>query len=152
MREHLTRVICGQFAWLLRSLHVANSVSGVTMHRSVPRLRDRDWMGRAGNCTSSGWSLSTSLVTPPYSRPATLTDFISIYRFFHLKIWQNTDFFLKFWQNTDFLEECERVLRYSFFNHSDFYPKIQNFLVIYTDFVSDRSSRSAIGYLAMHCP
>ena len=39
---------------------------------------------------------------------------------------------------------------YIFFSHTDFPPKIQIFLVIYTDFVLDQSVRSALYYSA--CP
>ena len=53
-------------------------------------------------------------------RPATHTDFISIYRFFTLRIRQKTDFL-----------PC-----------TNFFPKILIFLVIDTDFVLDQSGRS----------
>ena len=66
-------------------------------------------------------------------RPATHTDFISIYRFFMLKTWQNTDFllknlakyrfsslkfgkiqifFFKIWQNTDFYWNAKGFFSY----------------------------------------
>ena len=40
---------------------------------------------------------------------------------------------------------------YIFFSHTDFSPKIQIFLVIYTDFVLDQSVRSALQYYST-CP
>ena len=40
-------------------------------------------------------------------RPATHTDFICIYRFFTLRIWQNTDFLPQNLAKYRFLQECE---------------------------------------------
>ena len=62
----------------------------------------------------------------PINRPATHTDFISIYRFFlPSKFCKILVFTPIIWQNTDF------------------FPKMLIFLVIYTDFVLDQSGRSA---------
>ena len=40
-------------------------------------------------------------------RPATHTDFICIYRFFMLRIWQNTDFLPQNLAKYRFFQECE---------------------------------------------
>ena len=52
-------------------------------------------------------------------------------------------FFLKIRQNADFFfRNAKGFSLYFFFSHTDFFPQILIFFVIYTDFVLDQSGRS----------
>ena len=91
------------------------------------------------------WTKGNKLMTS--CTPATLTDLISIYWFFNLKIWQNTDFSpLKLGEIQIFFLECQSFFPSTVLFHTDFFPKILIFMVIYTNFVWDDSGRSALDY------
>ena len=51
--------------------------------------------------------LYTEYLSFIFYRPATHTDFICIYRFFTLRIWQNTDFLPQNLAKYRFFQECE---------------------------------------------
>ena len=70
------------------------------------------------------------------SRPATHTDFhlLSVY----------TDFLHLEFGKIQILSGIQKGFLYIFTSHTNFFPTIQIFLVIYTDFVLDQSGRSVI--------
>ena len=76
------------------------------------------------------------------------TDFVPLefgkIQIFFNEIWQNTDFLPRNLAKYRFFTGIQMGFLYIFFSHTDFFPKIQIFLVIYTDFVQYQSGRSAI--------
>ena len=81
-------------------------------------------------CCVPAWSAfigprQLSLLTSDHHqerRPATHTDFISIYRFFTLRIWQNTDFPPWNWAECRFFfSGMRKGFLYIFFSHTDFF-------------------------------
>ena len=76
--------------------------------------------------------LSTCLFHVQVYRPDTHADFISMYRFFTLKICKNTDFF----------QEYEMIFLIVLLAIQIFVTKLQIVLIIDTDFVLDQSGRS----------
>ena len=82
--------------------------------------------------------------------PATHTDFISIYRFFALRILQKYRFSSLKFGKIQIFSGMRKCLLYVFFSHTDFFPKTLIFLVIYTDFVLDQSGRSVNSLVNPH--